>query len=166
MFLFSVGTIPALYIFGSAGSSLNKKNSLRLVKVSALVVLIMGVSMIGRGVSLSGIDIGYASRNYQDVTRIPKNLKIARDVQYVETQVHLEKFDEITVRKGIPVVWTIKAAAKDLDSCSETFMMPAFKIKTKITEGKNIIKFKPEKAGDYVYCSWCAMIKSKIHVID
>ncbi len=55
MFLFSVGTVPLMFVFGATSSYLGKKFTANLMKVSAVLVVILGVIMLNRGFILSGI---------------------------------------------------------------------------------------------------------------
>ncbi len=55
MFLFSLGTVPLMFIFGATSAYLGKRFTANLMKVSAVLVMILGVIMLNRGFSLSGI---------------------------------------------------------------------------------------------------------------
>ncbi len=55
MLLFSAGTVPCLFAFGSLSSLMTKRFSKVVMQVSAVLIIILGISMIRRGVSMSGI---------------------------------------------------------------------------------------------------------------
>jgi sulfite exporter TauE/SafE len=55
---FGAGTLPALVGFGVAASFVSLRLSTRVLKVSALVVIVLGIVMINRGVALSRGDGG------------------------------------------------------------------------------------------------------------
>ncbi len=57
MFVFSLGTVPALFIFGAVNTIINKKHSKLILRISSSLVLILGIAMIGRGLALSGISV-------------------------------------------------------------------------------------------------------------
>ncbi len=57
MFLFSLGTVPLMFAFGATSAYLGKKFTAKMMKVSAVLVMVLGVIMLHRGFSLSGIDI-------------------------------------------------------------------------------------------------------------
>lgn len=161
MALFGIGTIPMMFMLGALSTIFNKKRMEKIVKAGSIIVIIMGISMVGRGLAISGVDINIFKKfNFA----YKKSETTGSNIQNIVTTVHPEKFDEISVKKGIPVRWIIKASKKDLNGCSSTFLIPDFNIKIKIKEGDNIVTFLPEKEGDYVYSSWCAMITSRIHV--
>lgn len=55
MFCFSLGTVPLMLGFGSAVSILGKKFTRQMLKAGAILVVVMGLSMIVQGGTLSGI---------------------------------------------------------------------------------------------------------------
>lgn len=55
MFCFSLGTVPLMLGFGSAVSILGKKFTRQVLKAGAILVVVMGLSMIVQGGTLSGI---------------------------------------------------------------------------------------------------------------
>ena len=55
MFCFSLGTVPLMLGFGSAVSILGKKFARQVLKAGAILVVVMGLSMIVQGGTLSGI---------------------------------------------------------------------------------------------------------------
>jgi sulfite exporter TauE/SafE len=57
MFLFSTGTVPLMFGLGALSSLLSKKFTGKMMKVSAYLVVILGVFMFTSGLSLSGVDV-------------------------------------------------------------------------------------------------------------
>jgi sulfite exporter TauE/SafE/copper chaperone CopZ len=57
MFLFSLGTVPLLFAFGAVGSMLSAKFTKNMLKVSAVLVIILGVVMMNRGMSFTGVSL-------------------------------------------------------------------------------------------------------------
>ena len=55
MFCFSLGTVPLMLGFGSAVSMLGKKFTRQVLKAGAILVVVMGLSMMVQGGTLSGI---------------------------------------------------------------------------------------------------------------
>ena len=116
MFLFSVGTVPLVLGFGSVSSLLPQKFHSRILKISALLVLMLGGGMVLRGMSLNGVSVmGLNSFNVRS-----ENVRIAEiseDRQYVRTIMHGDEYEPFIVQAGIPVVWTIFADEADLNGC-------------------------------------------------
>lgn len=54
MFCFCAGTMPLVFIFGTAGGGLSRKFAHFMPKVAAAAILVMGFSMLSNGLSLSG----------------------------------------------------------------------------------------------------------------
>lgn len=55
MLLFSAGTAPSLILFGSLSSIVNKRFSKIMLNVSAVLIIILGFSMITKGLAMSGL---------------------------------------------------------------------------------------------------------------
>ena len=55
MFIFSVGTVPLMLVFGLAAAFLPKKFVPSMIKVSAVLVMLLGILTLGRAAALSGI---------------------------------------------------------------------------------------------------------------
>jgi sulfite exporter TauE/SafE len=56
LFIFSIGTMPVLFLFGLINTLINKNHSKIILKASAVFVLILGFVMVNRGLALSGIN--------------------------------------------------------------------------------------------------------------
>ena len=56
MFCFSLGTVPLMLGFGSAVSMLGKQFTRQVLKVGAILVVVMGLSMMVQGGNLSGLN--------------------------------------------------------------------------------------------------------------
>ena len=54
MFYFSLGTVPLMLGFGSLFSALGKKFTRQILKTGAILVVVMGLSMMSQGSALSG----------------------------------------------------------------------------------------------------------------
>lgn len=162
MFIFAVGTVPTLFAFGALNSVINKKYSTRILKFSAILVVALGIVMVGRGLSLSGvaINIPFINANNGEKAIINGN------IQTVAIKIKSDSFEQIIVQKGIPVKWIINADAKDLNECNNAIVIPKFKREIELVEGENLILFTPTESGEVIYSCWMGMIKSKIIVVD
>jgi hypothetical protein len=72
----------------------------------------------------------------------------------------------ISMQKGIPVKWTIKADEDELNGCNNAIVIPKLNIEVSFQVGDNIVEFTAHEAGEITYTCWMGMIKSKIHVVD
>jgi len=167
MFLFSLGTVPLMLGFGSITSILPPRFHGRILKVSALLVLILGSGMILRGMSLNGISLP-GTGNF-DVNS--ENVRIAElgeeGRQYVRTTMKASEYEPLIVQAGIPVVWTIEAAQEDLNGCNNPLTIPEYNIRFTMSPGENTIEFTPPmKEGTITYTCWMGMITSGIKVVE
>jgi sulfite exporter TauE/SafE/copper chaperone CopZ len=168
MFFFSLGTLPLMFGFGAVSSFLSGKFTRRMLKASAMLVVILGVIMLNRGLSLSGISLpgilpggsAYAASAAGSVARMEG------DSQVVETRLEPGRYTPITVQKGIPVKWTIRAEEGDINGCNGTLIIPGMDITRKLVPGDNLIEFTPDEAGTIPYSCWMGMIRSTIKVVE
>jgi hypothetical protein len=129
------------------------------MKVSAVLVIVLGVLMFSRGLNLSGISTAYAAPGSGNTATIQGN------VQLVSTSMAGGRYSPIVVQKGIPVVWTIKANRQDLNGCNGQLTVPAYNIQKQLVPGDNVIKFTPAAAGTIAYTCWMGMVSSTISVV-
>ncbi len=161
MFFFSLGTVPLMFGLGAVSSLLGSKFTSRMLKASAVFVLILGLVMMNRGLALSGINFAsFASGKAETI----QESTVENGVQTVTSTLTARGYPEITVTKGIPVKWILTAEAKDLNGCNNVLIIPAFNYQKKLQPGDNIIEFTPNQSGSIPYSCWMGMIKSKIIV--
>lgn len=165
MFLFSVGTFPLMFAFGALSSFLNKKFSGKIMTVSAMLVVVLGVSMFQSGAGLSGL-------NYPMLPIIKSNsqaekvAKIKDGVQIVTTNLSSGRYEPFTVQKGIPVKWVIQAESGTINGCNNSIIIPQYNLQKDLNEGDNVIEFTPTKSGVIPFSCWMGMIRSRITVVD
>ncbi|MBC2580408.1 sulfite exporter TauE/SafE family protein [Clostridium sp. DJ247] len=166
MFFFSIGTVPLLFTFGAINTIINKKFSAIILKASAVLVLILGIVMIGRGLAIYGISMPMQMHHEMNMSGTEAFLTVEGNLQTVTTKIKSDSFPPIIVQKGIPVKWNIKADEQDLNDCNSTITIPKFKIEKKLSTGDNLVEFTPNEEGEIVFTCWMGMIKSKITVVD
>lgn len=163
MMFFSLGTFILMFLFGAFSTFISGRFTAKMMKVSALLVIFLGVVMLGNGFSLSGFAIpnalGIFSGNKSEA-------KVEEDVQVITTQLKPHEYDPIVVKKGIPVKWIIQVEEKNLNGCNSEILIPEYSIDKKLKVGDNIIEFIPDKSGVVGYSCWMGMIKSNITVTE
>lgn len=162
MLLFSLGTVPLMFGFGAIAGLLNSKYTKKMMKASAALVITLGIIMLNRGLSLSGIDLVRASNTVD----AGNTARVEENVQVITTKLQPGGYEPIVVQKGVPVKWTIQAEQKDLNGCNETIVIPAYNIEVTLKEGDNLIEFTPKETGNIPYSCWMGMIRSNIQVVD
>ena len=160
MLLFSLGTVPLMFGFGMIASKLNKKFASKMLTVSAIIIFILALGMLRNGLSLSGISIPNLTNNYEN------QATIVGDHQEITTEIDYGSYETITVKKNIPVKWTINVPKEKLNGCNSEIIIPKYNIDIKLTEGDNIVEFMPTTTGTIPYSCWMGMINSSINVID
>ncbi len=168
MFFFSIGTVPLMFGLGAVSSMLNSRFTKKILQVSAVLVIILGVVMLNRGLSLSGISVTsiMPAGNVSQQTSNAEKAIINGDVQTVTTTLKSGGYTSIIVRAGIPVKWTIEADSKNLNGCNNALQIPAYGIKQGLYPGENIIEFIPQNAGNVPFSCWMGMIRSNITVME
>ena len=169
MFCFSLGTVPLMLGFGSVVSALGKHFTRQVLRVGAILVVVMGLSMMMQGTSLSGLDIKVASvfstKESKQMQSDNTNVAVEKNgVQYVSSTLESGHYPDITVKAGEPVAWTIKISEKNINGCNYKILLQDFNQEHTFESGKNVIKFTPEKEGTYTYSCWMGMITGKIYV--
>ncbi|MBC7765828.1 MAG: sulfite exporter TauE/SafE family protein [Hyphomonadaceae bacterium] len=160
MFFFSLGTVPLMFGFGAMSTFLSGKFTKNLLKASAILVMVLGILMVNRGLSLSGIATSYATQPTGAVAKIEGN------VQVVTSKVTSGGYEPIVVQKGIPVQWTIHAEKSDLNGCNRAITIPKYGIKKNLVAGDTVVSFTPTEDGNIGFTCWMGMISSNIAVVS
>ncbi|MDF2484886.1 MAG: Heavy metal transporter [Herbinix sp.] len=167
MFLFSVGTFPLMFLFGALGSFMNKKFSKKLMTVSAVLVVVLGMFMFGNGVSLSGISVPSLPIAANQAQAGTGNIaQLEGEIQVITTGLSSGRYEPIVVQKGIPVKWIIQAQDGEINGCNNSIVVPKLGLKKDLAIGDNVIEFTPEESGVIPYSCWMGMIRSKITVVE
>ncbi len=161
MLLFSLGTVPLMFGLGALSSLLSNKFTHTMMAVSAVLVLVLGVSMFQSGMSLSGVSVPT-----QGTGAAVSASQETETVQTVTTRLSPRAYEPISVKAGVPVEWTIQAEAKDINGCNNELIIPALNIDLKLMPGDNVITFTPEQSGVIPYSCWMGMIRSQINVTE
>lgn len=128
--------------------------------VSAIIIFILGIGMLNSGLNLSGLKINVKTNNLENLA------ELVGDYQQVETTIDYGSYENITVRKGIPVKWTIYVPENKLNGCNNEIIIPKYDIDIKLHVGENYVEFIPEEAEIINYSCWMGMIDSTITVIE
>lgn len=161
MFLFSLGTVPLMFVFGVLGSLLSSRFTRKMLQAGGVFILVLGIVLFNRGLGLSGVNLLPALGASASSTA-----QIQGDVQVVTTELKSGSYAPITVYKGIPVRWTIKADADSLNGCNNSLNISTYAIEKKLEPGDNVIQFTPTQTGTFEYTCWMGMIRSTIKVVD
>ena len=159
MLAFSLGTVPLMLLFGALSSLLSGAFTQKLRRVSAFLVVALGLVMFNRGLALSGITLMASGGSAQNVAVMQED-----GVQTVTTVLGPGQYAPITVQAGIPVRWTIEVPGRALNGCNNPIMIPEYNLTLDLKQGENIVEFTPQRAGVVPYSCWMGMIRSSITV--
>jgi len=162
MLLFSLGTVPLMFGLGALSTVLSKKFAHKAMTVGAVLVVVLGLSMLSQGWGLSGISFPSASDNAASSAQN----EIIDGVQVVRSTLQRGQYPAITVKTGIPVKWVIHAPKGSINGCNNALYIPEYKIEYAFKPGENVIEFTPDNAGTFKYSCWMGMIRSTITVTD
>ncbi len=186
MLIFSVGTVPLMLIFSVGAAFLPRKFIPVMLKTSAVLVMFLGVVTLSRGAAFAGITTplipSYASSAGPNAApaggvlrgtnvsgkseKAGVTAKVENGVQTVVTVFGSNNFVPFTVQAGVPLKWTIRISADDLNGCNNAIVVPAYNIEKKLHAGDTLVEFTPTKTGTIAYSCWMGMIRSRINVVD
>lgn len=169
MFVFALGTVPGLFAFGVAGSLLTRQFQKVVLRISAVVVAILGILMIYRGLSLEGVTMPSFIGDTKTSSGYTVSVVETNDKEIFQTvtiKIGENYFPPIEVKKDIPVRWVIYVGKDVYCDCNNEIVARAFNIDKKLVVGDNVVEFTPHSTGEYAYTCWMGMIKSKIRVVS
>lgn len=166
MFVFALGTVPLMLGVGIFTSRINRSQGARLLKISALAVMLLGVVMFNRGLSLYGLSLpGLPDLEYADSNENSSGPKLSEDgfqeVTLVVTGSDY-KFEEATIQMGIPT--RIMIDVQSVSRCSNPIIIPKYNLTKDLIREEPVIEFTPEEIGDLKISCWMGMITTKIEV--
>ncbi|MDR0706751.1 MAG: sulfite exporter TauE/SafE family protein [Treponema sp.] len=179
MFIFSMGTVPLMFGIGALSSVLSTQFTHRVMRVGAILVTVMGMTMFTYGWGLSGFSFDFIDRAAAAINPFASNTPsaagtkgeaftpvIENGVQIVNSTLSGGRYPAITVRQGVPVKWTINAPQGSINGCNNRMIIREYKIEHRFTPGENVIEFTPDKTGRFSYSCWMGMIRSSITVVE
>jgi uncharacterized protein len=191
LFIFALGTLPVMLGFGYLTSFISSKMANKILKVSGVVVLILGLIMINRGLALtgSGYDINSLLSSSTSSTNVAKGVDIKTDNLNTKVNANVNSntnsnvilvdgYQEIrmdvlasgwspnkfVLKKGVPVKWIING--KEITNCNKAIQVPKLGLKFDVKPGLQTIEFTPTEAGTIPFSCWMGMIQGTFIVTD
>jgi sulfite exporter TauE/SafE len=159
---FTLGTIPLLAAFGTAGQRLGPRWRGFATRTAAVIMIVLGGAMAGRGLALAGAGASLA--------RIGPSAGGALEswsrgnLQLLVTEFNPDGYPPIRLKAGVPVRWIMHMDRKYLGTCSSNIEIEEFKVRQSFVAGDNVLVFTPARPGVFAYHSWCGMIANTITV--
>lgn len=165
MFAFALGTMPLMLACGTLSGMFSKAATARLLRLSGVLVIVLGIVMANRGLALVGMDTvsGLVAGTKDKVAEVKQEPDSAVQIIRMTADRNGYQPSVLHVQKGIPVKWIIEG--KVINSCNNEIVVPALQIKKKLTRGENIIEFIPPER-EVAFSRWMGMIRGVIKVAD
>ncbi len=164
MVVFGIGTLPALFSFGLVTSRIGGNFELKwkLLKVSAIVVIVLGVLMLNRGLALNGIQLGLPVLG----GTAPVGNNDSGAVQKMGLTVDEDGYRPavLSVKRGIPVELTV--FVKKRTTCNQELVFPNFGIDATLPASgeSTVLRFTPDVAGRFPFTCGMGMLQGTLIV--
>jgi sulfite exporter TauE/SafE/copper chaperone CopZ len=171
--VFGLGTLPALLSFGVVASMISAGSTKKILKVSAIVVILLGVVMLNRGLALTGN--GYDVNSLVTGVTVGDNYDefLSNEVAIIHggyQEINMEvngngwSPDKFVLQKGIPVRWRING--EEINGCNNAIQVPEYNLNFDIGYGEQLIEFTPNESGNVAWSCWMGMIPGTFIVVD
>lgn len=168
MFFFSLGTLPLMFGLGAIVTMLGSKFTKNMLKISAVLVAVLGIIMLCRGLVLSGVSVPSLTTptSTSDNSLTPDSVVVENGIQNISSTLTGRGYPDITVKKGVPVEWNLQADASKINGCNKTLVISEFNLQVALKAGDNNIKFTPTESGKLTYSCWMGMQTGTITVVE
>lgn len=163
MFLFSLGTVPLMLGFGAITSILGARLNKKILKISSVLVIVLGIIMANRGLALSGVALDVPL--LKNSTRDMKVAKVENGKQVVNLTVKNSQYvlDSKVVKVGEPV--KINLNVESLNGCNNPIGISKYGIEKDLTEDSTI-EFIPDTEGPITISCWMGMVTTKLYAVN
>lgn len=161
--VFALGTSVVMFIFGLIISSLSQKNIANIVKVSGVLVIVLGILLLDRG--LSNFNFSFLPQNSDSNIKTNQTSK----ENFQEVRMELNSFgyspNVLNIKPDIPVRWIIDV--KQMSGCTNAIMIESIGIKRDLKYGENIIEFElPKNVKEIKFSCWMRMVWGKFVISE
>ncbi len=166
MFIFSIGTVPLMMGLGTISGYISNGLNKKLLKVSSVLVMVLGIIIINRGLALQGNKPLTSFNNLKQTASTAMLPEVINNFQVVTTSANSNGYEPnfFIVEKGKPVNWVV--TGDSVNGCNNEILIPELNISQEINEGYNVISFTPEKEGELRFSCWMGMLDGVFVVID
>lgn len=162
MFIFALGTLPALLGIGVFTSVVTGRALTRFGQVAGALILVLGIANLQNGAAL--LDWRLPSLKAQETNiALPIQENGRQVINMNVTSYGTYEPNSLTVVEGVPVTWNIQGA--DFMGCGNTLILKAFGVATRLRSGPNTVTFTPTKTGRYTFSCSMGMIRGTMNVI-
>jgi len=168
LFAFGAGTLPVMFGFGVLATTISHTTTKKILKISAIIVLILGLIMLNRGLSLTGSNYSFDAIKSKIIgaENLPGNsdLIVVDGKQIINMNVDSSGYspNSFVLKKGIPVEW--KISVDELTGCNQELIMNQYGIDEQLQKGINTIEFTPDKEGTITFTCGMGMLRGNFIV--
>lgn len=163
MFFFSLGTVPLLFLFAAIASVISGSLSRSMMKISAGLVIVLGIVMLNRGLALSGLalDLSLLKNGLNETAEI----RMEDGKQVVNLVVDSSGYtpDIPIVQVGVPVKMTLDVG--NINGCNNPIIIPEYGIEIDLKTDDPVVEFTPTKEGSIRISCWMGMITTKLTAV-
>jgi uncharacterized protein len=161
LFVFGLGTLPMLTLFGGFTTLISHSTTKKILKLSAVIVLILGIIMINRGLTVLGSPYSYDAIKgdlFGESFASGNNVVMVGGVQEISMTVDRYGWspNSFVLKAGVPAVWKINV--EQLTGCNNEIIVRDYGLDIKLKEGLNVVEFTPDKIGTVRWSCWMGMI--------
>ncbi|MAH48358.1 heavy metal transporter [Candidatus Pacearchaeota archaeon] len=163
---FGLGTLPIMIGFGSLTSVISKKATKRILKIAAILVLVLGLIMLNRGLTVMGSSVSYDSIKDKIIGVDSGSAVLVEGVQEINMEVNRYGWEpeSFVLKKGVPVKWNINVL--ELTGCNNEIFVRDYGLEIKLKKGLNVVEFTPDEAGTVRWSCWMGMIPGSFVVTE
>lgn len=160
MFVFALGTLPALLGISAISSSVKGKVSHLFLRFSGALVLLLALFNLQTGFALAGFDVGSSA----PVINQPAPA-VAGGIQEVSTRVGPGYYEpnNLVIKAGVPVRWKIDGSGAV--GCTSIMTIPSLNITKPLVSGENTIEFTAPNKGKLAFMCSMGMVRGSFTVI-
>lgn len=174
MLFFGIGTFPVMFAFGSVSTMLSGKFTRQLLKVSGILVIVLGIIAFDRGLGFiqaagnSNAPQGSSLQGTPSGVNIPDGSAFAvmrNGYQEVSVTVSARGYQPFVIQKDVPVRLTFVVAQGNLNGCNNAIIIPSLGLEQRLAVGETTIEFTAPENGQFRYMCWMNMIRSTFLVV-
>lgn len=176
--VFALGTLPVMLAFGYLSSVITANITHEFLRISSLIIVILGVVMINRGLTLSGSGYDAYSLWSKSVLTIDEKfltwqkehgeidarIQAGYQVIYMEVEPNAYIPATFTLHKNLPVKWIINV--RKVSTCNRQIVIPSLSMTIDLKSGLQMVEFVPEQTGVISWSCYMGMIPGTFIVMD
>lgn len=146
MFVFSIGTVPLMMGLGTLSAFINKALNRRLLKLSGVLVIFLGLVMVSQGISLQIGERTVAMDRSNEERELPILGNIVNGSHFVTTVVEADAYlqNRFILEADRPVKWMVNV--EEISDCNREILSD-FGVEQSLVKGHNLIEFTPMEEG-------------------